>query len=200
MQSYDYRHRKGIEEISWSRFATLSARLAEQLAELRIDMVVGIARAGLFPATLVACSLRCELTPVRITRRANDQVVYPQPTWKVDVSPEVRGKQVAVVDEIADTGETLAIVADRARDLGAKQVLTATLISHTWANPTPDVIALVTDALVLFPWDRQVYIAGQWQEHPELAEAIEMQNTVNGPSRNRVSGHLSAVQKNNLSS
>jgi hypoxanthine phosphoribosyltransferase len=176
MQSYDYSHRKGIEEISWSRFATLSARLVEQLAKLEIDTVVGIARAGLFPATLVACSLRCELTPVRITRRANDQVVYAQPTWKVDVSPEVRGRHVAVIDEIADTGETLAIVADRVRVLGAKQVLTASLVSHSWASPAPDVVALVTDALVLFPWDRQVYIAGRWQEHPELAEAIEMQN------------------------
>jgi hypoxanthine phosphoribosyltransferase len=175
MQSYDYSHRKGIEEISWARFATLSAQLVEQLAEHRIEMVVGIARAGLFPATLVACSLRCEFIPIRITRRAYDQVVYPQPTWKVDVSPEIRGKQVAVIDEIADTGETLAIVADRVRDLGAKQVLTTTLISHTWANPAPDVVALVTDALVLFPWDRRVYIAGRWQEHPELAKAIQMQ-------------------------
>jgi len=177
MQSYDYSHRNGIEEISWARFAALSAQLVEQLAKHKIEMVVGIARAGLFPATLVACSLRCELTPVRITRRANDQVVYAQPTWKVDVSPEVRGKRVAVIDEIADTGETLAIVADRARDLGAKQVLTASLVSHSWASPAPDVVALVTDALVLFPWDRQVYIEGRWQEHPELAEAIEMQNT-----------------------
>lgn len=179
MQSYDYSHRKGIEEISWSRFAALSARLVEQLAEHKIEMVVGIARAGLFPATLVACSLRKELTPVRITRRANDQVVYAQPTWKVDVSPEVRGMRVAVIDEIADTGETLSIVADRVRTRGAKEVWTATLISHSWANPAPDVVALVTDALVLFPWDRQVYIAGRWQEHPELAKAIEMQKTEN---------------------
>jgi len=177
MHSYDYSHRKGIEEISWSRFAALSAQLVEQLAQHKIEMVVGIARAGLFPATLVACSLRNELTPVRITRRANDQVVYAQPTWKVDVSPEVRGKQVAVIDEIADTGETLALVAERVRHLGAKQVLTACLISHSWASPAPDMVALVTDALVLFPWDRQVYIAGRWQEHPELVEAIEMQNT-----------------------
>jgi len=37
--------------------------------------------------------------------------------WKVPVSPEVQGKVVAVVDEMADIGQTLALVADEARRL-----------------------------------------------------------------------------------
>ena len=176
MHSYDYAHRQGIEEISWERFAALSARLAEELARTQVEVVVGIARAGLFPATAVACSLRCEFFPVRITRRVNDRVTYQRPVWKVDVSPEVCGRRVAVIDEIADTGETLALVAARVRAQGAAHVLTACLVSHSWANPPPDVVPLVTDALVLFPWDRRVYIDGRWQLHPELAEALALQN------------------------
>ena len=42
-----------------------------------------------------------------------------QPVWKIPVPQEVAGKVVVVVDEIADTGETLAMVADSARALGA---------------------------------------------------------------------------------
>jgi hypoxanthine phosphoribosyltransferase len=83
---------------------------------------------------------------------------------------------VAVVDEIADTGETLARVAQRVRARGAARVITASLVSHSWAAPAPDVVALISDALVLFPWDRQVYTEGQWKVHPELAEAIALQN------------------------
>ncbi len=175
MQSYDYAHRKGVEEISWERFALLAADLAEQLAKAEIDIIIGIARAGLLPATQVACMLRRELLPVRVTRRVNDQVTYDQPVWKVDVSPEVRGRSVVVVDEIADTGETLALVAERVRKLGAAHVITASLISHSWADPAPDLVALVSDALVLFPWDGLVYINGQWQPHPELVAALEAQ-------------------------
>ena len=175
MRSYDYAHRKGIEEISWPRFVALTAKLVEQLAVREVDTIVGVARAGLFPATLSACSLRCELYPVRITRRLNDQVIHRHPTWKVDVSPEVSGKTVAVVDELADTGETLALVAERVRAHCAARVCTASLVSHSWAQPAPDIVALVTDALVLFPWDQQVYIAGRWQTHPELAEALALQ-------------------------
>ena len=175
MQSYDYARREGVEEISWERFADLSRVLAEKLAARRVDAIVGIARAGLFPATAVACALRCDLHPVRVTRRANDAVIALHPVWKVDVPAEVRGKVVAVVDEIADTGQTLSIVAQRARELGAARVVTATLVSHSWANPMPEVVGLTTDALVIFPWDRQVHTGDGWQPHPELAAALRLQ-------------------------
>ncbi len=176
MQSYDYSHRKGVEEINWEHFSQLTKTLAEKLAEAKIEMIIGIARAGLFPATAVACALRCELYPVRVTRRTNDLVTFEHPVWKVDVSPEVKGKVIAVVDEIADTGETLALVAERARELGATRVVTASLISHTWAKPMPEIVALVSDAFVIFPWDKLVYLNGQWQLHPELTEALNLQH------------------------
>jgi hypoxanthine phosphoribosyltransferase len=175
MQSYDYDRHEGIDEITWPRFAELTAKLVEQLAPFKVDTVVGIARGGLFPATLVACGLRREFYPVRITRRVSDRVVYERPVWRVDVPPEVIGRTVAVIDEITDTGETLALVAQRVRARGAARVVTASLVSHSWADPAPELVALVTDALVLFPWDRQVYVEGRWQTHPELAEAIATQ-------------------------
>jgi hypothetical protein len=176
MQSYDYSQRKGVEEISWERFAQLTKTLAEKLAETKIEVIVGMARAGLFPATAVACALRGELYPVRVTRRINDLVTFEHPVWKVDVSPEVKGKVIAVVDEIADTGETLGLVAERARELGAKRVITASLISHSWAKPMPEIVALLTDAFVIFPWDKNVYRDGEWQLHPELTEALNLQH------------------------
>jgi hypoxanthine phosphoribosyltransferase len=175
MESYDYSHRKGVDEISWEYFGQLSANLAEHLAVEGPEIVVGIARAGLFPATAVACALRCELFPVRVTRRQNDLVVTKHPVWKVDVSADVAGKVVAVIDEIADTGETLALVAQRVREKGATRVLTASLVSHGWADPAPDYVALVSQALVIFPWDKYVYQEGQWQFHPELANALALQ-------------------------
>ncbi|HEX2208132.1 MAG TPA: phosphoribosyltransferase [Longimicrobium sp.] len=178
MQSYDYARRDGVENVSWDRFLMLCRSLAEPLANRGIDTVVGVARAGLLPATMVACSLRCDLVPVRITRRSQDQVVFDAPVWKVDVSPEVRGKRVAVVDEIADTGKTLHLVAQRVLELGAQEVVTAVLVSHSWANPRPQLSGLVSDALVLFPWDQQVLVQGHWQMHPELVRALALQADV----------------------
>lgn len=175
MPSYDYAQRQGVEPITWERFAGLSAQLVEQLAARQIDAVVGIARAGLFPATHVATALRCDLYPCALSRRVGDTVMFDRPVWNVNVSPAVAGKNIAVVDEIADTGDTLVMVAERARDLGAARVVTACLIRRSWANPVPDVTALVSDALIVFPWDQRVFINGQWQPHPELEEALRLQ-------------------------
>ena len=175
MKPYDYAHRDGVEEIDWQWFAALARKLAQELADAEIEAIVGVARAGLVPAATVACALRCDLFPVRVTRRDNDVVVRESPVWKVDVSPEVAGKVVAVVDEMADSGETLALVAARVRVLGAARVVTASLVAHSWADPAPDHVALTTDALVIFPWDKEVLIDGQWQTHPELAAALDAQ-------------------------
>ncbi len=175
MQPYDYAHREGVDEITWERFAELAAVLAEKLAAHHVDTIVGIARAGLFPATQVALMLRGELYPVRVTRRVADIVTHQHPVWKVDVSPEVAGRNVAVVDEIADSGETLRLVADRVRERGAASVITASLVSHSWADPRPDVVALVSDAFVIFPWDKRAYMNGEWRMHPEVEEGLRLQ-------------------------
>ncbi|NOY98996.1 MAG: phosphoribosyltransferase [Chloroflexi bacterium] len=176
MQSYDYARRTGVEEISWERFAELAAKLTVALAGEQVDLIVGIARAGLFPATAVACALRRELYPVRITRRVDDRVTFDHPVWRVDVPETVAGQRVAVIDEIADTGETLSLVAQRVCERGAKRVQTVSLVCHSWANPKPNLTALVSDALIIFPWDKRVYQSGKWETHPEVIAALKAQS------------------------
>ncbi len=175
MNSYDYAHRSGARWLSWDDFASLSRRLAELLELHHPQLILGIARAGLFPATAVACSLRCELLPIRLTRRVDDQVVYTTPVWKVPVPADVHGKILAVVDEIADTGTTLAMARHAALALGAQQVVTASLVSHPWADPKPDIAALVTDEFVIFPWDALVLDHGTWVTHPEINAGLAAQ-------------------------
>jgi adenine/guanine phosphoribosyltransferase-like PRPP-binding protein len=79
MKSYDYSHRSGVKQLGWDDFSTLARQIAEQLKPHHPQLILGIARAGLSPATAVACSLRCELFPIRLTRRVNDQAEYERP-------------------------------------------------------------------------------------------------------------------------
>jgi hypoxanthine phosphoribosyltransferase len=175
MNSYDYAHRVGVRNITWENFATLAHRLSELIEPFHPQVILGVARAGLFPATLVACNLRCEFFPIRLTRRVNDQVVYAQPVWKTPIPPEVAGKVVAIIDEIADAGVTLSMAGDAARALGAVQVVTACLVSHSWAKPAPQVTSLVSDEFIIFPWDEQVLDHGRWVPHPEVEAGIKAQ-------------------------
>jgi hypoxanthine phosphoribosyltransferase len=176
MKSYDYAHRFGVRQINWDDFASLARHLAELLEPFQPDIILGVARGGLLPATTVACSLRRELYPIRLTRRMNDIVIYGHPVWKIPIPQEVAGKIVAVVDEIADTGETLAMVADSARELGAVQVLIASLVTHSWADPAPQISSLLSDEFIIFPWDQQVLDGGKWITHPEIDMALKAQS------------------------
>lgn len=153
---------QGVKEVDWEQFAALSKTLAEELAPRGVEAIVGIARTGLFPATLVACSLCYELYPARVVRSSRIPVVT------VDLPLDARHDVIAVIDEVAHTGRTLALVAGHLRALGVLHVLTASLVSHSWADPAPDIAAWVTDAYILFPWERRVYVDGRWQVHPDV--------------------------------
>ena len=173
MQSYDYARRTGVLEISWEDLGALTAQLTERVALQNPHVIVGIARGGLFPATAVASMLRLEFYPVRLTRRVQDRVIHRNPKWKVPLKENLRGKCVVVIDEIADSGQTLALAAESASQQGAFAVVTACLFNHSWAKPIPDISIQESDALVIFPWDRQVYVDGKWVTHPELIAGLK---------------------------
>jgi uncharacterized protein len=177
IESYDYSRRKGVRELDWENCSDLAAHLAEALEPLGIEAVVGIARAGLIPATTIALSLQREMFPVRLSRRVNDEVKYDSPVWWIRVPPDVAGLRVAVVDEIADSGETLEVARQAVIDAGAIDVVTACLVQHPWAKPTPTFSGLVSDELIIFPWNRRVLHAGVWRTHPELESAVAAQHT-----------------------
>jgi len=161
-----------VRRLSWDDVARLSETLAEGLAGRGVDRIVGVATAGLIPAVLVSCALRRELTPIRLSRREGHRVVSAAPVWKVPLTLDLVGQRVAIVDDVADTGETLALVSAAANQRRAASVSTACLVAHSWARPAPDVAGLVTDELVVFPWHERVVVDGQWRQDPELSEAL----------------------------
>lgn len=179
---YDYANRTGVRELGWEEVATLAQTLAERVDGDHPDLVVGIARAGLFPAFVIASALRRELLLVRISRRVEDRVTFEHPVWRAPVPPTVADKAVVVVDEISDTGETLECVRRSVLEQGAAGVVTAALIAHSWASPRPDVVSLVTDELVVFPWDARILVDGLWIPHPEVEAGIRAQHRPDRPS------------------
>jgi hypothetical protein len=158
----------------------MSQELAERLEGERPDYVVGVARAGVFPAMVIASALRCQLLAVRLSRRVDEEVRFEHPVWHLPVPPVVRDKTVVVVDEITDSGETLECVRASAVEQGAARVLSAALVAHSWAEPQPDVVALVSDELVIFPWDERILENGRWIPLSEVEDAIAAQRRHGG--------------------
>ena len=180
-ESYAYENRTGVNPISWDAFHGLCKGLALAVADFSPEIILAVGRGGYYPGTLLAHMLRAEVYPVRLSRRVNDIVKHKRPKWLVKPPRLIKGRRVLVVDEICDTGETLQKVAKRARKLGASEVRTAVLYSHTHRVDVPDYIGLITDTLLLNPWDREIVTGDDFRMHPEYLGALEQQGVAFSP-------------------
>ncbi len=179
---YGYENRQGIHPISWNDFHGLCKGLVKAVAPYNPEIILAVGRGGFYPGTLIAHMLQTDIYPVRLTRRVNDVVTHATPQWLVRPPDVVKGRRVLVVDEISSTGETIMMVKDEALHLGAGEVKCAVLYAHSWGTAIPDYIGLVSDELLLNPWDREIFRDGAFQFHPEYVGALEQQGIAADPS------------------
>jgi hypoxanthine phosphoribosyltransferase len=172
---YDYSTREGILPISWEDFHGICKALALAVSQFQPEIILPVGRAGYYPGTLLAHMLQVEVYPVRLSRRVNDIVKYDSPQWLLEPPAAVATRRVLVVDEISSTGETIRMVRDKAVAMGASSVRSAVLYAHTRGAGVPDYIGLISDALLLNPWDREIVRDGQFIFHPEYGEALARQ-------------------------
>ena len=169
---YDYTTRKGIRPISWEDFHGICKALALAISSFGPEIILPIGRGGYYPGTLLSHLLQTEIYPVRVSRRVNDVVKYKKPKWLIEPPAEVAGRKVLIVDEICSVGETISMVKEKVAELGASAIKSAVLYAHTWGSDVPDYIGLITDALVLNPWDREILHDGVFGFHPEYVDAL----------------------------
>lgn len=179
---YSYKQRKGILPVSWEDYFGLCKGLALAISAYEPEIILGIARGGLYAATLLSHMLQAEFYAVRITRRLKDQVVYDAPVWLVKPPEVVRDQRVLIVDEICGAGITLGMVKEEVEKLGAREIRSAVLYAHGQGKAIPDYIGIISDALILNPWDREIIQEGKFVFHPEYVHALAQQGMAPEPS------------------
>jgi hypoxanthine phosphoribosyltransferase len=78
-----------------------------------------------------------------------------EPVITQPVSVSVEGKRVLVVDDVADTGESLRLVRSYLEEQGATEVKTATIYYKPWSVMIPDYYEKETRSWIIFPWERK---------------------------------------------
>ena len=149
------RPERGVLEIGWASFGDLARQLAHRVArQFQPEVVLGIAKGGVFVGSALAAALGADFHPVRVEQRARDATGPSRPK-AAEPFPNVRGKRVLVADDVANSGRTL----DKARALavksGAKEVQAAVLVVRP-KGARPEWFALETDELIVFGWDYQL--------------------------------------------
>lgn len=144
-------------DLTWEMFGELSRALALKVArDYQPEVVVGIARAGVIPAAIIASILRVDLYAMTISRRAGAEQVRDRPEVLTAAPGHAGGKRVLLVDELATSGDTMRLALAALRGVGPTEVRTATSFSRP-GGYRPDYVALETDQSIIFPWDRKVF-------------------------------------------
>jgi hypoxanthine phosphoribosyltransferase len=156
---------RGLHELSWQEFDRLSRQLADEARAFQPELVIGIAKGGIFLGGALAGLLGLDFQPVRLVERSRDHSRPGQAPIRQDMPPEVAGRRVLLVDDVSLSGNTLKLALKQAKSAGAKSVRTAVLLLRL--GPTgkrvgvkPDYFALETGDLVVFPWDYELSYGG----------------------------------------
>ena len=141
----------------WDEVEELALEVAEEVLGDGFvpDVVVGVLRGGIVAAKLVADYLGVErLAFVELKFYAGIGVRREEPVVTQPLVERVQGLRVLIVDDVADTGKTLAAAVNYVSMYGPEEVRTATLYLKPWSMVQPDYYGEVTDAWIIFPWER----------------------------------------------
>ncbi|MGY8776585.1 MAG: phosphoribosyltransferase [Longimicrobiales bacterium] len=160
-------------EVDWAMFGELCRALALKVArDYDPEIIVGIARAGVIPAAVVASILRVDFYSLKISRRDGDEIVRERPEIMSAAPRQAGGRRVLIVDEITTSGDTLRLALAAVRDVHPEEVRTATSFART-TGYQPDYSALTMDANVIFPWDRKVFDGDDLVVNPRYEGVID---------------------------
>jgi len=143
--------------MSWELFEKLAMNVAKSIRQdgFQPDFMVGLARGG-WVLSRVLCdflgvkdlvSLKVEHWGVTATPDGKAQIKYP---FDIDLT----GKNVLVVDDITDTGESMLVAVEYVKSKNPASIKTAALRHIDGSKFTPDYYGdVISWRWVVFPWN-----------------------------------------------
>ncbi|KON30805.1 hypothetical protein AC477_04650 [miscellaneous Crenarchaeota group-1 archaeon SG8-32-1] len=143
--------------MDWNLFYKLARQVATKInsSGYRPDIIVGLARGGWVLARVLCdligikdlVSLKVEHWGVTATPDGKAQLKYP-------LNVDLTGKNVLVVDDITDTGESMRVTLEYLKSLKPSEIKTAALRHINTSKFLPDYFGEeISWRWVIFPWN-----------------------------------------------
>lgn len=144
---------------SWEAIFSRSLRLAEKIRKhekgTKFDLIVGVSRGGLVVTRLMSDFLSIEKVQIVRSEYYTDvgkTLQRPRITQRIETP--IGGRNVLLVDDVADTGESLIEIRKYLAAKKPTKLILCTLYIKPWSKVKPDYYASKTDAWIVFPWER----------------------------------------------
>ena len=140
--------------ISWSEYGNLAEALAEKVRAngKRYDLVVGIARGGIPVAMVVSDHLNVKIDFVNV-KSYNDIGKRTAPRILSTLTEGIEGKDVLLVDDLVDQGDTMEFMERYLNDQKPKSLETAVMFRKPWSRVEPDYYLESLSEWVVFPFE-----------------------------------------------
>ena len=142
---------------TWDEIYRMLLSLAAQIKEsgFQPDIIVAVSRGGWVPGRILSDLLSNPRTAnVKIEFYVGIGKTTRRPVVTQPISEEISQKRVLVVDDVADTGESLLVALEHVRERGADGVRVVTIYHKPHSRYKPDYFAQTTNLWIIFPWER----------------------------------------------
>jgi hypoxanthine phosphoribosyltransferase len=121
----------------------------------RPDYIVGVSRGGWAPGRILSDLLENTHTAnIKIEFYVGIERTARKPIVTQPLIEDITKKNILVVDDVSDTGESLKVAFDHVVGKGAADVKTATVYYKPHSIFKPDFFADSTSDWIIFPWER----------------------------------------------
>jgi len=119
------------------------------------DLIVGVSRGGWIPGRILSDLLGNPHTAnVKIEFYVGIGQTARKPIVTQPISEDISKKRILVVDDVADTGESLLVALDHVHERHAGEIKTVTVYHKPHSKFKPDFYAVSTPNWIIFPWER----------------------------------------------
>lgn len=144
-----------FEVPTWRQIYLMLLNQAEKIRESNFKpaVIIAVSRGGWLPARVLSDLLETRIGNVSVEYYLGVAETRKAPVLTQNVSVTVAGKKVLVVDDVADSGESLKLVKAHLLQQGAMEVRLAAMYYKPWSIVKPDYYVGETKHWVVFPWE-----------------------------------------------
>jgi len=148
------------EKLTWEKIEEMCGKLAEQVKDssFKPEILIGISRGGWIPTRILSDMLNVyKVASIGVVFYTGTGKTMEKPKLTQELNVDIRGKRVLLVDDVADTGESLLLAKEKVLALGPSELKIATLNYKPKSKVKPDFYVEETTNWLVYPWEKREF-------------------------------------------